>query len=142
MTPEQKEILRQTWQAVTPIADAAAQLFYDRLFEIDPSTRPLFARADMPAQRAKLIEALGLVIGGLDRVENLVPTLEALGRRHAGYGVAEAQYDTVGAALLWTLEQGLGPAWTPEAAAEAWESAYTLVATTMRRAASEVEAAA
>jgi hemoglobin-like flavoprotein len=141
MTPEQKDVLRNTWRAVTPIADEAAKLFYDRLFEIDPATRPLFARAAMPEQRARLMEAIGLVIAKLDALEQIVPVIEALGRRHAGYGVIDAHYFSVGAAFLWTLEQGLGEAWTPEAA-DAWSEAYTLVATTMRRAAAETPAAA
>jgi hemoglobin-like flavoprotein len=141
MTPEQKDILRDTWHSVAPIADQAAQLFYGRLFEIDPATQPLFARTNMPEQRAKLMEAIGLVIEKLDELELLVPTIEALGRRHAGYGVTDAHYFSVGAALLWTLEQGLGEAWTPEAA-EAWSEAYTLLADTMRRAAAQSMAAA
>jgi len=141
MTPDQKDILRDTWQSVAPIADEAAKLFYDRLFEIDPATRPLFARTAMPEQRARLMEAIGLVIDKLDELELLVPTIEALGRRHVGYGVTDAHYVSVGAALLWTLEQGLGDAWTPEAA-EAWSDAYTLLATTMRKAAAETQAAA
>ena len=111
MTPEQKDLLRDTWRAVTPIADDAAKLFYDRLFETDPGTRPLFARAVMPEQRAKLMAAIGQVIDGLDELDRIVPTIEALGRRHAGYDVTDAHYNSVGAALLWTLEQGLGDAW-------------------------------
>lgn len=141
MTPDQKDILRDTWQSVTPIADQAAQLFYDRLFKIDPDTRPLFAHTAMPEQRARLMETIGLVIDKLDELDGLVPTIEALGRRHAGYGVTDAHYVSVGAALLWTLEKGLGDAWTP-AAAEAWGAAYTLLADTMRRAAAETSAAA
>jgi hemoglobin-like flavoprotein len=141
MTPDQKDTLRNTWQTVTPIADEAAKLFYDRLFEIDPATQPLFARTAMPEQRARLMAAIGLVIDRLDELELIVPAIEALGRRHAGYGVTDAHYFSVGAALLWTLEQGLGEAWTPEAA-DAWSEAYTLVATTMRRAAAETPAAA
>jgi hemoglobin-like flavoprotein len=141
MTPDQKSILRDTWRSVAPIADQAAQLFYDRLFEIDPATQALFARTAMPEQRAKLMEAIGAVIDKLDELDLLVPTIEALGRRHAGYGVTDAHYVSVGAALLWTLEQGLGEAWTPEAA-EAWSQAYTLLADTMRRAAAQSMAAA
>lgn len=141
MTPDQKTILRNTWRSVTPIADQAAQIFYDRLFEIDPDTQPLFANTAMPQQRAKLMKAIGAVIDGLDELDRLVPTIEALGRRHAGYGVTDAQYFSVGAALLWTLEQGLGEAWTPEAA-EAWSAAYTLLADIMRQAAAETVAAA
>jgi len=141
MTPDQKTILRDTWRSVTPIADQAAQIFYDRLFEIDPDTQPLFANTAMPQQRTKLMKPIGAVIDGLDELDRLVPTIEALGRRHAGYGVTDAQYFSVGAALLWTLEQGLGEAWTPEAA-EAWSAAYTLLADIMRQAAAETVAAA
>ena len=133
MTPEQKQILRQTWAQIVPIGDTAAKLFYDRLFAIDPSTRALFRSVDLTAQRGKLLKALGYVIEGLDRPETLLPTLEQLGRRHAGYGVCDAHYDSVGAALLWTLEQGLGAGWTPAVKA-AWTKAYTMVATAMRHA--------
>ncbi|HUT47882.1 MAG TPA: globin family protein [Alphaproteobacteria bacterium] len=136
MTPEQNDLLRETWRTVAPIADDAAKLFYDRLFEIDPGTRPLFARPSMPEQRAKLVEAIRLAIDGLDELDRIAPTIEALGRRHAGYNAADAHYFSVGAALLWTLEQGLGASWTPDAA-DAWSTAYTLIADTMRRAAAE-----
>ena len=136
MTPEQKHLVRTTWQAVAPDADTAAQLFYDRLFAIDPTTRPLFRSVDMPAQRRKLIDTLTVVVADIDDLGSLVPTIEALGRRHAGYGVNDAHYDSVGAALLWTLEQGLGAAWTP-AAKDAWVQAFGLLAGVMRRAAAE-----
>jgi len=133
MTPEQRTIIRDTWQQVGPIADAAATLFYERLFEIDPGVRTLFRHADMPSQRGKLVAAIGTVVDGLDRIDALVPLVAALGRRHAGYGVTDAHYDTVGAALLWTLEKGLGDAWTP-AAADAWTAAYATIAGMMRSA--------
>ncbi len=135
MTPEQKRILRETWALVTPIADTAARLFYDRLFEVDPSARPLFKDTDMAAQREKLMATLSAVVDNLDDLESMVPAIEDLGRRHVGYGVTDAQYDTVGQALLWTLAQGLGAAWTPEAEL-AWTDAYTTVADIMRDAAS------
>jgi len=137
MTPEQKDILRDTWQSVVPIADHAAKLFYGRLFEIDPATRPLFARAAMPEQRRKLMQSLALVIDGIDELERLIPAIEALGRRHAGYGLNDAHYFSVGSALLWALEQGLGDAWTPEAA-DAWSSVYALVAGAMMKASKTV----
>jgi hemoglobin-like flavoprotein len=110
MTPEQKQLVRDTWKQVAPIADAAADMFYRRLFEIDPTTRKLFRATDMVAQRKKLLQTLAFAIGGLDNLGALVSKVEDLGRRHAGYGVTDAQYDSVGAALLWTLEQGLGHA--------------------------------
>jgi hemoglobin-like flavoprotein len=134
MTPEQNQLVQQSWAAVEPIADQAAVLFYDRLFVLDPSLRALFTAADMAGQRRKLMQMLGVAVHGLDRLEQLVPALEALGRRHAGYRVDEAQYATVGEALLWTLEQGLGAAFTP-AVRDAWADTYDLVATVMKRAA-------
>ena len=136
MSPEQKALVKETWRKVAPTADAAARLFYDRLFEIDPTTRPLFATNDLADQRRKLIQALTMVVHGLDHLEALVPTIADLGRRHARFGVTDAHYDKVGAALLWTLEQGLGPAWTPGAKA-AWSCAYGLLADVMREAARE-----
>jgi hemoglobin-like flavoprotein len=132
MTPAQKDILEATWQQIVPIADQAATMFYNRLFEIDPALRPMFAGTDMAAQRRKLVEALSLVLGTLDDLEALVPVLEELGRRHVAYGVTEAHYGMVGEALLWTLEQGLADAWSP-AAANAWALAYGFVAGTMQR---------
>lgn len=136
MTPEQKQLVRETFAQVAPIADAAAALFYGRLFELDPSLRPLF-RGDMTEQGRKLMQTIAVVVHGLDRLPTLLPAVEALGRRHAGYGVRDEHYATVAAALLWTLEQGLGPAFTP-AAREAWTAAYGLLATVMQRAAAEV----
>jgi hemoglobin-like flavoprotein len=135
MTPEDKALLKTTWAMVAPIADVAAGLFYERLFTLDPSLKPMFAKSDMKEQRRKLMLAIGGVINGVDNLEALVPTLEQLGRNHARYGVADQHYDTVAAALLWTLEQGLKDAWTP-AAKSAWTAAYTTVATVMRSAAS------
>jgi len=134
MSPQQKKRIQETWCQIVPMADQAATLFYGRWFAIDPSLRALFADVDMASQRTKLVQGLSTVVGGLDRVEDLVPTLEDLGRRHAGYGVKDAHYETVGTALLWTLEQGLGESWTAETEA-AWTAAYTHVAGVMRGAA-------
>ena len=131
MYPEQKALVKETWLKLAPMADAATRLFYDRLFEIDPTTRSLFKTIDLADQRRKLIQALTMVVQGLDRLEALVPTIADLGRRHAQFGVTDAHYDTVGAALLWTLEQGLGSAWTPEVKV-AWSCAYALLADVMR----------
>lgn len=136
MTPEQNEIVRETWSHVAPIADTAAKLFYERLFEIDPTARPLFKADDLPEQRRKLMQTLDQLVRGLDHLDDLVPVIEELGRRHVRYGVRDAHYDTVGAALLWTLEQGLGARWTPEARA-AWTDVYTLTAGVMRNAAGD-----
>jgi hemoglobin-like flavoprotein len=137
VSPEQKELVKQTWLKVAPMADAAARLFYDRLFEIDATTRPLFEATDLTEQRRKLIQALTMVVHGLDSLEALIPTIADLGRRHAQFGVTDAQYDAVGAALLWTLEQGLGSGWTPQMRV-AWSGAYALLADVMRTAASAV----
>jgi len=129
-----------TWKQVAPIADTAANLFYSRLFEIDPSTRKLFRATDMAAQRKKLLQTLSFVINGLDRLDLLVSKVEDLGRRHAGYGVTDAHYESVGAALLWTLEQGLGRAWTP-AVASAWTEVYGMLSGIMRNAAARTDVA-
>jgi hemoglobin-like flavoprotein len=129
-----------TWKQVAPIADTAANLFYSRLFEIDPSTRKLFRATDMAAQRKKLLQTLSFVINGLDRLDLLVSKVEDLGRRHAGYGVTDAHYESVGAALLWTLEQGLGRAWTP-AVASAWTEVYGMLSGIMRNAAARADVA-
>jgi len=131
MSPEEKALVKQTWKKLTPMADAAARLFYDRLFEIDETTRPLFKTTDLAVQRKKLIQALAMVVQGLDHLEALVPTLASLGRSHVQYGVTDGHYQSVGAALLWTLEQGLGSEWTLEARA-AWSSAYLLLTGVMR----------
>jgi hemoglobin-like flavoprotein len=133
MIPAQKQIIRATWAQVVPIADQAAVMFYQRLFQIDPTTRPLFDLTDMAQQRKKLLQVLGVAVSSLDNLGALVKTVEDLGRRHAGYGVKDQHYDSVGTALLWTLEQGLGKAWTPEAAA-AWTEVYKLLSGIMRRA--------
>lgn len=141
MTPDQKALVKTTWSLVVPIADTAATLFYGRLFEIDPSTRPMFKSTDMPEQRKKLMQALATVIGGLDNLAPLIPVLETLGRKHVAYGVLDKHYDSVGTALLWTLEQGLQTAWTPPVQ-DAWIAAYTAVAGVMRNAAKTVPNAA
>jgi hemoglobin-like flavoprotein len=135
MSPQEKVSLKQSWQKVLPMADDAARLFYDRLFQIDPTTRPLFQATNLKDQRQKLIQALTVVVRSIDHMEGLAPTLADLGRRHAQYGVSKAHYDSVGEALLWTLEQGLGSAWTLELRA-AWTSAYDMLADIMRGGAS------
>jgi len=138
MTPRQVELIRTSWTAVEPIADVAATLFYDHLFEADPAIRRMFRSTDMAAQKKNLIQTLTVVVRSLDRLEQIVPAVQALGRRHGGYGVRPAHYDMVGAALLWTLEQGLGEAFTPELG-EAWAEAYSILATVMIEAAEAAE---
>jgi len=139
LTLTQKTLVQESFAMITPIADDAAALFYRRLFEIDPSLQQMF-RGDMVEQRRKLLQMLAAAVKGLDRLELLVPVVQDLGRRHATYGVADAHYDTVGVALLWTLETGLGTAFTAETRA-AWTAVYGLLATTMRDAARAVLAA-
>jgi len=133
LTVRQKTLVQETFASIATIADDAAVLFYQRLFEIDPSLRPMF-RGDMPEQRKKLMQMITAAVKGLDRLDQLVPVVQDLGRRHVRYGVEDRHYDTVGAALLWTLEAGLGKAFTPEVQ-EAWAAVYGLLANTMKDAA-------
>ena len=133
LTVRQKDLVQGTFASIATIADDAAILFYQRLFELDPSLRPMF-RSDMAEQRKKLMQMITAAVKGLDRLDQLVPVVQNLGRRHAGYGVQDSHYDTVGAALLWTLEAGLGRQFTPEVK-EAWATVYGLLATTMKDAA-------
>ena len=141
MTPRQIDLIRTSWAAVEPISDAAASLFYQRLFELDTTIERLFRRADMAKQRAILMGTLAVVVRSLDRLDTIVPAIEALGRRHAGYGVRPEHYDTVGAALLWTLHKGLGEAFDADTR-EAWTAAYTTLASVMIEAGSKVDQAA
>jgi len=127
MTPTQQELIRSTWAQVTPIADTAASLFYERLFELDPALRRLFSRTDMASQRKNLVQTLTVVVKSIDKLETLIPAVEALGRRHAGYGVRPKHYATVGQALLDTLQTGLGDVFTRDAR-DAWGEAYELLA--------------
>jgi nitric oxide dioxygenase len=135
MTPQQVALVRQSFARVVPIREQAAALFYDRLFAIDESTRPLFG-GDMKSQGAKLMAAIGAVVKSLDRIETMLDELRALARRHDRYGVREQHYASVGAALLWTLEQGLGADFTPDMR-EAWATAYGLLSSTMIAASTE-----
>jgi hemoglobin-like flavoprotein len=132
MTPEQARLVTTSWNSVASIADSAIEQFYNRLFAIDPSARALFRVTNMPEQRRKVIEALSLALQSLDDLQALTPTLEELGRRHQRYGVTSAHYDSVGQALLWTLEQGLGNAWTPAMAA-AWTELFGQLSSVMKR---------
>ena len=139
MTPEQITLVKSSWAKVVSIAPTAAKLFYGKLFDLDPALRPLF-KSDMEEQGKKLMRMVGTAVNGLDRLDEIVPAVKDLGTRHAGYGVTDAHYDTVGEALLWTLGQGLGDAFTPETEA-AWTKVYGLLADTMKTAAAETAAA-
>jgi hemoglobin-like flavoprotein len=138
VTPRQKTLVQESFAIISPIADDVAALFYQRLFELDPSLRSMF-REDMAEQRKRLMQVLTAAVKGLDRLEQLVPVVQDLGRRHATYGVTDAHYDTVAKALLWTLEKGLGSGFTTEMK-DAWTAVYTVLATTMKAAAHEAKA--
>jgi hemoglobin-like flavoprotein len=133
MNAIQIRLVQDSFQSVAPIADDAAALFYGRLFELDPQLSTLF-KGDPKEQGRKLMTMIGAAVRGLNNLDTLVPAVENLGRRHVGYGVMPSHYETVGAALLWTLGQGLGPAFTTEVEA-AWTETYTLLAATMKNAA-------
>lgn len=133
MTPQQIVLVQESWKQVVPIKDKAAELFYGKLFEMDPNVQSLF-EGDMVEQGKKLMTMINAAVAGLSRVEAIVPVVQELGKRHAGYGVKDADYDTVGSALLWTLEAGLGPAFTPEVK-DAWGTVYGVLAGTMKDAA-------
>ncbi len=137
MHPEQIVCIQSSFAQVLPIADVAAALFYQRLFELDPRLRPLFS-GDLSEQGRKLMTMLQVVVNGLTRLDALIPAVQTLGRRHVGYGVTDEHYETVGEALLWTLHQGLGEHFTPNVAA-AWATAYALLADVMKQAASETD---
>jgi hemoglobin-like flavoprotein len=123
MTPEQIKLVQDSFAKVAPISEKAAELFYGRLFEIAPQVRAMFP-GDMTEQRKKLMATLAIVVQGLSNLDTILPTASALAKRHVSYGAEAAHYPVVGQALLWTLEQGLGPSWTPDVAA-AWTGAYT-----------------
>src|ERR1043166_4752670 len=122
MTLNEKNLVQQSFAQVAPIAEAAAGMFYGRLFELDPALKPMF-RGDMREQGRKLMQTLSVAVKGLDYLHEILPAVQAMGRRHAGYGVRDEHYDTVASALLWTLEQWLGAGFTAEVKA-AWVSVY------------------
>ena len=132
MTPNAQRLVRDSFAKIAPNAEAAAGMFYDRLFVLDASLRPLF-KDDMTEQRRKLMTMIGTAVANLNRLDTIVPAVQDLGRRHAGYGVAPSHYQTVAAALLWTLEQGLGDEFTSETR-QAWVECYTTLASTMQQA--------
>lgn len=136
LTPEQIRLVRETWTQVVPLAYAFSGEFYERLFSLDPSIRPLFRR-DMAEQRGKFIAMLSLIVRELSDPDRLQAEVGALGRRHLNYGVRAEHYATLESALLWTLERAVGPTFGPEAR-DAWSCAFASWATIMREAASGV----
>ncbi len=135
MNADQITIVQETFEKVRPISETAAELFYKRLFELNPSFKSLF-KADMKKQGRMLMQMIDYAVKGLDEPDTILPTIQDLGKRHVGYGVKEEYYDTVGEALLWTLQQGLGEDFTPEAE-DAWAEAYKLLSGVMISAARE-----
>ena len=133
MTPRQVALVQGSWKDLIAVAETMSQLFYLRLFALDPSLQRMF-RGELREQGRKLIAMMSVAVNGLARIETLVPVIEALGRRHAGYGVTDEHYATVAAALLWALEQGLGGRFTADVK-DAWTAAYGVLAATMQRAA-------
>ncbi len=123
MTPDQVSLVQRSFSKVVPIADQAAVLFYDRLFDIAPQVKAMFP-ADMTEQRKKLMATLAVVVNGLSNLESILPAASALAQRHVAYGAKAEHYPVVGSALLWTLEKGLGEEWTADIAS-AWTAAYT-----------------
>jgi hemoglobin-like flavoprotein len=130
MTLKEKNLVQASFAQVAPIAEVAAELFYGHLFELDPSLKFLF-RGDMKEQGRKLMQMLAFAVASLDRLQEILPAVRDMGRRHAGYGVTDEHYGTVAEALLWTLGKGLGDGFTPEVES-AWVSVYTLLATAMK----------
>lgn len=139
MTPEQVTLVQNSFALVEPIAPQAAAMFYDNLFKTDPSLRNLF-RGDMAEQGGRLMSMIGSAVKMLGQPDKLIPVLQAMGRRHVGYGVTDAHYAPVGTALLLTLQQGLGDAFTPEVH-EAWATLYGVISQTMQDAAKAAEPA-
>jgi hemoglobin-like flavoprotein len=130
MTNEQIKLVQDSFRQVAPIAETAAQLFYARLFELDPDLELLF-KGNLSEQGRKLMQMLGVAVNSLDRMDQLLPVVRSLGARHVSYGVRDKDYDTVGQALLWTLRKGLGEAFTPDVEA-AWSNVYTALASAMQ----------
>lgn len=133
MTPEAERLVRESWARFEPVAVRSAEFFYEKLFELDPEAQRLFARTDMEAQGKKVMQMFATIVRTLDQPEAFVSEVADLGRRHVHYGVRDSQYDSVGIALLWTLERGLGSGFTAEVR-NAWTEAYLLLSTVLRRA--------
>jgi hemoglobin-like flavoprotein len=130
MTNEQIKLVQDSFRQVAPIAETAAQLFYTRLFELDPDLELLF-KGNLTEQGRKLMQMLALAVSSLDRMEQLLPIVRSLGTRHVSYGVRDKDYDTVGQALLWTLRKGLAETFTPDVEL-AWTNVYTTLASAMQ----------
>jgi len=135
MNLEQIKLVQTSWEKVKPISETAAELFYGKLFEIDPSLKSMFP-SDMKEQGRKLMAMINTAVNALGKLDTIVPAVQDLGRRHVDYGVKDEHYATVAEALIWTLGQGLGDEFTDDVKA-AWVETYTILATTMMDAAKE-----
>jgi len=140
ITLQQKELVKKTWTMVVPIADTAAELFYGRLFELEPEYKAMF-KNDMTEQGKKLMKTINIAVESLDDIEPLIPVLKQMGADHAVYGVKDRDYNVVGSALLWTLDKGLGEAFTDEVR-NAWGAVYDVLASVMKEGAADAEKAA
>ncbi len=138
MTPEQITLVKNSWAQVAPISEQAAELFYGKLFELNPDYRALF-KGDMKSQGKMLMSVLNTAVTSLDKLDKIVPVVQDLGRRHVDYGVKDEDYAVVGEALLWTLGQGLGEGFTDDVK-EAWTITYTTLADVMIDAANSAAA--
>ena len=138
MTPEQVTLVKDTWAQVAPISEQAAELFYGKLFELNPDYKALF-KGDMKNQGKMLMSVLNTAVTSLDKLDKIVPVVQDLGRRHVDYGVKDEDYAVVGEALLWTLGQGLGEGFTDDVK-EAWTVTYTTLADVMIDAANSAAA--
>jgi len=135
LTPEQKRLVKLSLNNLLPASDVAAGLFYSKLFELEPSLRHMFM-GDMQGQERKFVNMLSIVIANLDRIEQVTPAIEALGRRHSGYGVEARHYETFGTALLWAVEQTAGPD-SLSGTKEAWQALFSYLAGIMQKAAAD-----
>jgi len=135
MTPEQKELVRASFDSLLPVAQSTAELFYSRLFETNPSLRPMFM-SDMRGQARKFISMVRVVVTHMDQIDQVTPAVEAMGRRHSGYGVENRHYEAFGKALTWAMEETLGPAFDAQTR-DAWMALYASLADSMKRAAAE-----
>ena len=130
VTPKQIELVQASWKQIAPVAEDVPTLFYDKLFSLDPALKPLF-KGEIAQQGRKLMQMISTAVEGLGRIESLAPAVRDLGARHREYGVRDRDYDTVAAALLWTLDRGLGSAFTVEVE-DAWVAVYGVLAGTMK----------
>ena len=139
MNPEQIEMIKTSWAKVMPISETAAEIFYAKLFELDPELKSLF-KGDMKDQGRKLMAMINTAVNGLDNLEGIVPAVQDLGKRHVDYGVKDKDYDTVGTALISTLAIGLEDYFTDDIK-DAWITVYTVLSTTMKDAAATADVA-